>query len=75
MGGEIVTGLTNVRLAGGAVARDVNLDALTTGAASVVGVRVCLVGAVMPPVPPIILTVVAFFAGLSVVVFVIVEVF
>jgi hypothetical protein len=44
----------------------VNLVALTTGAASVVGVLVCLTGT---------LTVVIFGAGLFVVVFTIVEVF
>jgi len=62
-GGEIVTGLTIVRGAGRPVAFDVDLVAVTTGALTVVGVLVCLFGA---------LTVVVFGAGLLVVVFVVV---
>jgi len=63
-GGETVTGLTIVRGAGRPVAFDVDLVAVTTGALTVVGVLVCLFGA---------LTVEVFRAGWLVVVLVVAE--
>ena len=53
-GGDIVTGFVTVRGCGRPVARDVDLDAVTAGALTVVLIRVCLFGA---------LTVVTFRAG------------
>ena len=53
-GGDIVTGCVTVRGCGRPVARDVDLDAVTAGALTVVLIRVCLFGA---------LTVVTFRAG------------